>query len=793
MVAVWVRDLVVAARSLRQNLAVSVPAAITLTFGIAGATAVFAIVEAVLWRPLPYDEPSRLVALFRHDRDRGETRNPTTAADFDDWRRTESLRDVTAARPYDPMLDRDGVIVRVEGLKATESLFTLLGVEPFLGRFFTRDDDERVVVLSHALWRRELGGEPSWMGRSIRLDGEEYLVLGVMPPEFFFPPFWATDAEFWAPLRFSEEAQANRGSQFLRVFARLAPRRTIEEARAELDVLARRLETLYPDTNTHAGINIEPLREPAVGGRRMAYGVLLGAVGWVLVIACANVANLLLARSLGREREMAIRLALGANRRHLVRQVFTESLVLSSFSTLAALALAATFFGGSPRLTQVTPFPTEIRLDPVVFGFALAVCVAAAVLFGAAPALQAGRSRFDLRLRGALSRRDASLRSGLVVAEVALALALLIVAGAFLRSFVHLSRFDPGFRRDNLLTWEISLTGTSHTEPERQRVLIDSVLERIRSDASVSEASFVNHLPIGGDLWRIPFSVDGLPEDARAAHRTVSPGYFRTLGIPILAGRGFDESDRDDTAPVVVINQTLAERTFVGESPIGREITIGTSDRATVVGVAGDARQWALTDPVRPEIYFPYNQNPSDWWHQTTLVVRSDVAPDRLEPRLRAAIAELDPRLPVTQGRTFESILSSSLAEPRLHFVLMALFALIGLALSVAGVYGVIAFAAQRRRREIGLRMALGASPGTIRKMVLGNGLVLTGAGVLIGTVVAAATGQALEGLAHGVSVVDPTTILLAAALVLTVGAVASAVPAWQASARPPIETLRED
>ncbi|HXV59341.1 MAG TPA: ADOP family duplicated permease, partial [Vicinamibacteria bacterium] len=671
--------------------------------------------------------------------------------------------------------------------------FTLLGVEPFLGRFFTRDDDERVVVLSHALWRRELGGEPSWMGRSIRLDGEEYLVLGVMPPEFFFPPFWATEAKFWAPLRFSEEAQANRRSQFLRVFARLAPGRTIEEARAELDVLARRIETLYPETNTHAGINIEPVREPAVGGRRMAYGVLLGAVGWVLAIACANVANLLLARSIGREREMAVRLAIGASRRHLVRQVLTESLVLSSFSTLAALALLAIVFGGSPRLSQVTPFPVEIRLDPAVLGFALVVCVVAAVLFGAAPALQAARSGFDLRLRGALSRRDASLRSGLVVAEVALALALLIVAAALMRSFIHLNRFDPGFRRDNLLTWDISLTGTSHTDAERQRVLIESVLERVRSDASVAEASFVNHLPIGGDLWRTPFTVDGLSEDARAAHRTISPGYFQTLGIPILAGRGFDGHDRDDTAPVVVINQTLAERYFGSESPIGREITIGTSDRATVVGVAGDARQWALTDPVRPEIYFPYNQNPSAWWLQTTLVVQSGAPPDQVEQRLRAVIAELDPRLPVTRGRTLESILSSSLAQPRLHFVMMALFALVGLSLSVAGVYGVIAFAAQRRRREIGLRMALGASPGKIRKMVLGNGLALIGAGVLIGTVVAVATGNVLEGLAHGVSVSDPTTILLAAGLMLTVGVVASAVPAWRASALPPIQTLRED
>jgi putative ABC transport system permease protein len=801
----WLRELAAAYRTLRRSPGTTVLALSMLATAVAGNTAVFTVVDAVLLRPFPYREPEGVVALFRNDLGPGEPRNPTSPADFRDWRdSSETLVSMTAARPWSPVLSGKGAVARrMSGLKATGDLFTLLGTPPLLGRAFDEEDaggDDKVVVLSHRLWLRVFGGDRGVVGRLLSLDGESYRVVGVMPPPFFFPPFWATEAELWAPLHLNEGDLANRRAQYLRVFARLAPGRSIDDARAETALVGERLAREFPETNARSTIRLEPLREPAVGSERGALAVLLAAAGMVLLIACANVANLLLARATGRGREMAIRLALGAPRSRLFRQVAMESFALASVAAVAGWTVAALVVRKSSLLASASPFPVEPGIDVTLLGFSLGIPVVAAFLFGLAPALHSAGRRSEWGLRETLSRRDLPLPSALVVAEVALSLALLVGAGGLTRSFLHLSRSDPGFRRERLLTLDLSLTGTAYSESSRQGPLFERILERIRSLPAVEEAAVTNHLPIGGDLWRTPFAIDGVPlgtdDPPAAAYRVTSPGYFRALGIPLVAGRTFDDGDRADTQPVVVVNRTLADLVPGEEGVLGKRLRWGGGEHeATVVGVVGDARQWSLADPVRPEIYFPYAQNPVPWFLQTTIVVagsRAD-AGDSLESDARAAMAEIDPGLPLMGGRRMEDILEGNLSEPRFRFELMALFAAIAWSLTLASAYGVISFGVRRRYREIAMRMALGASPGDVRAMVLRSALLLTGTGVGLGGILALALGRTLEGALLGVSAFDPATFAVSAGLLLAAGAAAAFLPARRASAIAPLEVLREE
>jgi putative ABC transport system permease protein len=802
----WLRELSVAFRTLRQSPATTGLALLMLALAIGGTTAVFTLVDAVLWHPLPYQEPDRVVAVFRNDLGQGEPRNPTSPADFRDWgESSETLVSMTAAHPWSPVLNAEGAARRIPGLKVTGSLFALLGTPSFQGRTFGETEaehDEKVVVLSNRLSLRLFGGEREIVGRLLELDGESYRVIGVMPKGFFFPPFWATEAELWAPLHLSQSDLATRNAQYLRVFARLAPGRSLDDARAETTLLGERLSREFPETNADSTISIEALREPAVGSERRSLGILLGAVSVVLLIACANVANLLLARAAGRGREMAIRLALGAPRSRLMRQVALESLALASVASVAGWALAALVVRGSSLLASANPFPIAPAIDGTSFAFALAAALGTALLFGLAPALRAASTRFEPALRSELSRRDSPVPSALVVVEVALSLALLVGAGVLMRSFLHLSESDPGFRRERLLTLDLSLTGTAYTDATRQLALFERVLERIRALPSVEDAALVNHLPIGGDLWRMPFVLDGAPvatdNPPAAAYRVVSARYFGALGIPLVAGRTFDDGDRADSQPAVVVNRSLANLFPGGESLVGKQLRLGggSGKTALVVGIVGDARQWSVADPVRPEIYFPYSQNPAPWFLQTTLVVagaagRGEVS--ALESSVRTAMAEIDPGVPLMAGRRIEDILAGSLSRPRLQLELIALFAGIAVALALAGVYGVISFSVRRRYREIAMRMALGASPGNVRTMVLRSGLTLTGLGVALGTVLALAIGRSLESLLYGVSPMDPATFGVSVALLLASGAAASFLPARRASALAPLDVLRDE
>jgi len=793
-----VQDLLYAVRGFRRSAAFTTTALATLALGIGANTAIFTLVNGVLLRPLPYRESERLVAVFTDEGRPGTARNPSSPADVLNWQEHNAVfDDPTAARPWSPTLTGKETPDRLDGLLATPALFRLLGVGAALGRTFSPEESgERVVVLSHKLWQRRFGAEPGIVGEKILLDGEPCAVIGVMPPGFQFPPFWATEAELWATLDL-RSAEIDRGARFLRVFARLKPGVGLIEAQAEMQALSRRLSEAHPQTNAGVGVNVEPLLEPVVSGVRPALWILSGAVGFVLLIACANVANLLLARGEARVREIAVRRALGAGRLRLVRQLLSESLLLSVAGGALGLLLAS---WATELLTALGPrsLPRldEIRPDFLVFLFAFTLSLLTGVGFGLVPALRVSRFGGALTLRGAGRSRTARL---LIVSEVALALVLLAGAGLLIKSFVRLAGLHPGFRTENLLTLTVSFSGTPHAEPSRQDEFFREIVSRVGTLPGVKGVALTNHLPIGGDIWNMPFTVVGRPaprpeEVPKATFRAVSPTYFRTLEIPLLQGRTFGAEERSDSSKVVVVNETLARGLWPGTSPVGERLTAGRPDAPlTVVGVVGDARQWSLSDPVRPEIYFPYSQNPTAFYTSTSLVVQAELPVEGLAVAVKESIWSIDRDLPITAVRTMEQILDRDVAERRFQLWLLALFAGIALALAAVGIYGLVAFAVGQRSREFGIRMALGARPRDLLALVVAQGMALAVAGLVIGLGGALALGRYLSALLFEVRPSDPATLALVAAVLAAVAFVACYIPARRASRVDPAGVLRHE
>jgi len=797
MESIW-RDLRYGVRGLAGRPSLTTAVVLLLALGLGASTAMFSVVDGVLLEPLDYEHSDRLVALFRHNRDRGERRNPTSAADFLDWRReSESLDLMTAAHPWAPSMTGRETPDRLDGLKASRTLFSLLGVKPAVGRVFVPGDD-RVVVLGDSLWQRRFGGDKRIVGETLTLDGESYEVIGVMPPGFVFPPFWATEAELWAPLVFSEEQSADRRAQFLRVFARLKEGFDVEQARVELDTIAGRLETAHPDTNRNASVRVEPLHEPVVESVRPKIVVLFGAVGILLFVACANVAELLLVNASSRHREIAICIALGASRLRLVRAFLLESVLLSALGCAAGMFVAKGVILAIQALAaESLPRVANVALDARAFAFAAGLALVTGVLFGAAPALASARitsasPRFTDPGRG---------RRALVVSQVSLAFMLLVGAGLLVRSFHALDALDPGFSRKDLITMDISFAGSSHEAPARQTRLFDEIQVEVESLPGVESAALVNHLPIGGDIWRTPFVPEGrelADDEPRASYRTVSHGFFRSLGARLESGRSFDERDTADSAPVVMVNRTLAARYFTGIDPIGRRIKLGgqggpdsESPWLTIVGVVRDLRQWTLTADVQPEIFFPYSQNPVAWWTTTTLVARSSLEASSVAESVRTRVWQIDGSLPVTNVRTLEAILANDLRQPRLHAWLLGLFAVNAFLLAAIGIYGVVSHATNQRKREIGIRAALGAGPARIVSLVVGEGMTLVAEGTLLGGLGGLLSSRLLASFLFGVTATDPATFAAALVLLASVGALACYVPARRASRRPPVEALQ--
>lgn len=814
----FIQDIRYGIRTLTRSPGFTVAAVITLALGIGANGAIFSLVNGVLLRPLEYLEAQRLVAIFSAEDREPSSRNPSSPANFLDWRReSESFEHMTSAHPWAPTLTGGNHPERLQGLRATPELFDLLGAKPSIGSVFHGGDEGQsepgnVVVLGHALWQRQFGGDPEVVGSSLVLDGESFVVLGVMAEGFQFPPFWATGAELWAPLAFTPETAALRGASYLRVFARMRSGVSLAEARAEMDALSGRLELRYPDTNSDLRANVEPLLEPVVASVRSGYLIILVAAALVLLIACANIASLQLVRGLGRWQEISLRAALGANRSRLLRQLLTESLLLSLAGCVGGALLAIwgleflLHIGGSE-----IPRVEEIRFDGAAFAFTLGASLLTGLLFGLLPAMRGSAGRFAAAsygrtTGGAPANRKA--QEALLVAQIALAMLLMASAGLVGRSFWQLKNLDPGFRTEELLTLSISFAGSAHEEAERQPQLFSSLLAEVGSLPGARQVGLINHLPIGGDSWGARFLVEGRPsEESGGLHpgsnyRVVTPGALEALGVSLREGRLFDSGDRIAAPPVILVNETLARRFFPKGDAVGSRLRFESAPVMegaeqeepwrTVVGITSDVRQWSLLDPMASEIYFPYGQNPVPWWTQTSLVIHTAGEPRGLADAARAAVWNVDSSLPVSQVRDAHQLLAPQVQEQRLQAWVMGLFASFSLLLAAVGLYGTLSYQVRMRRREIGIRMAIGARQNLVVRALALSGLRLAAVGVVLGLGAALVLRKTLASLLVDLSPTDPLTLAVVSALLFVVAGTACWLPARRASRVDPSTVLRE-
>jgi putative ABC transport system permease protein len=806
---ILINDLRHATRRLLGSPGFTALAVLTVGLGVGATTVMFSAVHGVLLKPLSYPEPDRLVMIRGATMAQPGRPGVISYPDYRDWRReSRSFETIAALRPADVTLAGPGGPERIEGARVTASFFQALRVVPELGQSFPEESDkpggERVAVLGHRLWRR-LGGDPTLVGRTVTLSGQPHAIIGILPAGFR-PPREVERAEVFAPLAMDGEELEQRGNRSLVAIGRLRSGVSVAQARAELAAVARHLEKEYPDSNTGVGAMVESLHADTVGELRRPLLVLLGAVAFVLLIACTNMANLVLPRALARRREMAVRAALGARRSRLVRQLLTESLLLGVVGGVAGLALA---YWGLDALVSLAPAGTprlrDIALDGRVLAFSLAVSLATGVAFGLAPALSASRTDVQAALHEsgrspALARHPGARL--LVVAEIALSLVLMAGAGLLLESFRRLLSVDPGFDPHNVLTLGVSLPATRYPRPDQRARFFAELLERVRIAPGVVSAAAVTELPLGGDASiATRFTVEGRPAPApgqkpRAEYHAVTAGYFETMRIPLKKGRTFDAGDRREAPAVAVVNEALAAQVFPGQDPLGQRLRIGIgtdeSDPRTfeVVGVVGDVRHVGRQVFALPEIYVPH---PQQSWSWMSLVVRTSGDPLALAGALRRAVAAIDSQQAVYDVRPLRELLSDSLAARSFIMALLGGFALLGLALATVGVYGVLAESVERRRGEIGLRLAVGASPGDVLRMVLGQAARLAAAGVTLGLAAAFALTRVMQSLLFGVSATDPATFATVAGVLAIAALLASYLPARRAAGLDPATVLREE
>ncbi len=804
-------DVRYALRTLRKAPALTTAAVLTLALGIGANTAIFSAVNAVILRPLPFGDPGRLVMLWEENPDKGWHENVVAPANMLDWReQVRAFEDVAAYNGSSgnaTLTGAPGGEPRVTTItRVTGNFFSVLGVRAQLGRVL-RDDETwstqpRVVVISDRLWRERFGAAPGVVGRTIQLEGVGFEVVGVAPPSFTFPD---EKVEMWLPVRWNAEDRAQvwfRRAHWLRTVARLRPGVSLDRADAELQTVVRRLQQQYPETNTRMGAGMTPLHEFLIGDTRLPLFVLLSAVSLLLLIACANVGNLLLVQAAGREREAALRLALGAGRGRLVRLALAESLLLSTLGGAAGLALG---WWGTRILAALQPsgmLPVRgVSVSWSVLGYVLLITTVSGLLFGIAPALwSARRAPAEVLQEGGRSgsegRRIRRWGDALVVAEVALALLLTVGAGLLVRSFAQLRNVDPGFDANGTLTASISLPGIRYDTADEISSFFDRLLERARAIPGVTTAAATSQLPLTGTSWTSDFAIAGRGADeygTEVAHREITPDYFRTMRVPLVAGRTFTAEDDGDAPRVVIINDVLAKKFFRGQNPIGQKLAFdripdSTSTWRTIVGVVGSEHQVEMSAEPRIEIFAPLGQDPRG---AMTIVLRTDGDPASLAPVLRRVVKEMDPALAVSSMRTMAAVRGESLARQRFLTTLLVAFASIGVLLALIGVYGVMAQLARRRTRELGIRIALGASAPRIERMVVGHALRLVAMAVLAGTGVALIATRALSALLFHVAPVDPITFVAVPLLLGVTAALATWLPARQAGRADPAMVLR--
>lgn len=793
------QDVRFAARTLLKSPGFAAVAVLTLALGIGASTAMFTLVDTVLLRPLAYPEAERLVMVWERPPRDPQMDNFASPANVHAWReQAVSFEGLAAFVDAPTNLTGEGAPEEVYARYATPSYQDLVGVGARIGRTFTVDDEDAgVVVLSHRLWQRRYGGDPGLVGRTITVDGEPLTVIGIMPPGL--DPVGTGSPELWRPYAPPPEARG----RYLRVVGRLAPGVSVEQARSEMRAIAERLSVAVPQFNSEWSADVVPLHEQETGDVRPALLILFGAVGLLLLIACSSLANLLLGRAAARRKEMAVRVSLGATRGRLVRQTLTEALVLAGAGGLLGLFLASL---GLDLLVRVLPpelaLPRlgEVGLDLRVVGFALGVSLLSAALFGAAPALASSAGELGEVLRDAMRGSTGGhnrLRRALVVAQVALAVILLAGAGLLARSLRSLLETDTGMRTEHVLTMRVSLTGTEYEAADAVRGFTRALLPRLEALPGADAAGTIVWLPMSGSKSATSYTIVGRPappvgSEPGADIRIIGGDYHRAMGIPLRRGRTFDARDHEDAPRVYVINEALAAQQFPGEDPIGKRLNIpwGEDLVGEIVGVVGNVRESGLQEEPAPAIYWSFPQMPSG---QLNVVLRTAAEPTALASAAAAVVREIDPDQPVAEIRTMEQVVAGTMARPRFNLALLGGFAAASLLLAALGLFGVVSYSAVQRRHEMGVRVALGAGPGNVRRLIVGEGMTLTAIGLLVGLIAAAALTRLMTSLLHGVSPTDPLTLAGVAVFFAAVALVASYIPARRAARVDPVNAMRAE
>jgi predicted permease len=803
---IW-QDLRYGARMLRKKPGFTFVAVLTLALGIGANTAMFSVINAVLLRPLPYQDADRLVFLWSEALKRSVREATSSYANISDWKhQNQSFEDLAVFDPASVTLAETGDPEQIQSVRASANLFSLLGVEPILGRTFSPEEEQsnaRVVVISYGLWQRRFGGSHSVLGQTLEIDNLKSQVIGVMPERFQFP---ATNSQIWEPHTLSpnrEQWEIQRGSGPWRVVGRLKPNVTLQQAQTEMSGIAGHLEQAFPNINNGLSLHLVPFHIQLTGsGVRLALWMIFGAVVFVLLIACTNVANLMLARGIAREREIAIRMALGAGRQRVVRQLLTESALLSLLAGLFGLVLATT---GMKALISFAPQGIPrldgVKIDPIVIAFTLGVSLLTGLLFGLVPALKVSQSDPGGALKegrssmGGLGGRR--IRRLLVIAEFGLALPLLLGAGLLVRSFTHIQSVDPGFNPERVLL--VQAPPSRSSTAEQWRLYYGQLLERVSTLPGVEAASLIEDIFIGGNPngnITIEGQAENLSEQARIPFKgdSISHSFFETLQVPFLKGRYFNDQDQPDSIPVVIINETMAGRFWPGEDAIGKRFKLGPAQSRnpwlTVVGVAGDMRRQSLERHPIAQIFLPQAQSPS---RNMNLLVRTTSDPADFAPGIRNEIRSIDKTVPIYNISTLESRLDAAVAQRRFQTWLLTLFSAIALLLAAVGIYGLIHQSVNLRTHEIGIRLALGARPGEVLRLVISEGMSLAAWGIGVGLLAAFGLTRILAGLLFGVTATDPVTFTAAPLFLAIAAFLACYIPARRAAKVDPMIALRHE
>jgi putative ABC transport system permease protein len=803
VISLLLKDIRYGIRSLARHPGFTTVALLTLALGIGANTAIFSVVNAVMLRPLPYDDPERIVWLW--DTLPQLPTAPTSLPEFLDWKeQSRSFEHLAAFQGGNMFLDAgDGTEDVPVGL-VTPQMFSLFKVNPILGRTFTDEETLpgrfRVAVLSHTLWQNRFGADPSVIGRTVQLNGRAYTIIGVMSAGFSFP----NRATLWRPLPI-DPATLDRGPHYLNVVGRLKSGVTLAQAQADMSALSARLSQQYPEKTSGHGVKIVGLADVIVGDIGLALYIFLGAVGFVLLIACANLANLMLARIGGRGREMAVRAALGASRKRIVRQLLTESLMLAVAGGIAGLLLSIWAVRWLVSLSPDTiPRVQEISVDYRVAGFTLLVSVITGVLFGLGPALQVSKTDLTDALkdtgRTTAGLRKQRLRNALVVSEVALSLVLLVGAGLLIRSFAKLNQVNPGFKPDQVLTLGVSLLANKYPEEEQVAGFYSQILERLAAVPGVTSVAATSDLPFSGGNTTDNFVIEGRPPIAKEAeplteYHVATPRYFQSMDIPLLSGRDFSEADTKKSPNVVVINEEFARRHFGSENPLGHRLKLQGQERdpLQIVGVVGNVRHLGLDEQPIAGAYVPFLQDPlsKNYARSMTIVARTKSDPALIAGSLRAELTAMDKSVPVYALKPMTEYLRDSLSRRRFSMVLLSAFSGVALLLAALGIYGVISYGVIQRTHEMGIRMALGAQRTDVLKLVVRQAMLMVLAGVGIGLLISWALTRLMKSLLFNVSVTDPLTFLVIAVLMIFIALLACLIPAKRATKVDPLVALR--